>query len=152
MKSASDRLKRKSLLLIMGTTALLLCLEVSRADVLYWATSQLSTNSFASGYGFAEKTLRLKGAQNIRVSADEVTGSIGRTYVVITLVGTTPKVTAVIMAVGPDRNETAGVRDEVRNFITNIGVSIPDGWRDRVGRATIYATDALNLDEIKCVM
>jgi hypothetical protein len=65
MKSASDRFKRKSLLLITGTTAFLLCLEVSRADVLYWATSQLSTNSFANGYGFAEKTLRLKGAQNL---------------------------------------------------------------------------------------
>jgi hypothetical protein len=127
MKSASDRFKRRSLLLITGTTAFLLCLEVSRADVLYWATSQLSTNSFANGYGFAEKTLRLKGAQNIRVSADEVTGSIGRIYVVITLVGTTPRVTAVIMAVGPDGNETAGVRDGVRNFITNIVISTPNG-------------------------
>ena len=94
--------------------------NLARADSLFWVTANLTTGSVKIGYNYAQMALRNKGAQNIRVSDVEVAGSIGRTYVAITCVGTTPRVTAVIMAVGPDANETSRVRDDVRAFITGI--------------------------------
>jgi hypothetical protein len=93
--------------------------SVARADFLYWAAATLKTGSVKAGYSFAQTALRNQGAQKLRVSANEVAGSIGRPYVAITCIGT-PRVTAVIMAVGPDGGETSRVRDEVSNAISKI--------------------------------
>jgi len=120
MKCTEKRFRTRSLLLLVVSATLISSWNVARADSLYWATTNLAIGSVRIGYDFAQNALRAKGAQNIRVSAIEVAGSIGRTYVAITCIGTTPRVTAVIMAVGADANETSRVRDEVRDYISNI--------------------------------
>jgi hypothetical protein len=93
--------------------------SVARADFLYWAAATLKTGSVKAGYSFAQTALRNQGAQKLRVSANEVAASIGGTYVAITCIGT-PRVTAVVMAVGPDGGETSRVRDAVSNAISKI--------------------------------
>ena len=47
----------------------------------------------------------------------QVAGSIGRNYVAIHCVGTAPKVTAMIIVVGPDGAEVVRVRDAVRKRV-----------------------------------
>lgn len=113
------RSRTRSLLLLGVSLALLLPWNVARADFLYWAATNLKTGSVKTGYSFAQTALRNQGAQNLRVSANEVSGSIGHTYVAITCIGT-PRVSAVIMAVGPDGGETSRVRDAVSNAISKI--------------------------------
>jgi hypothetical protein len=99
--------------------AFLLPWNVARADFLYWAAATLKTGSVKTGYSFAQTALRNQGAQNLRVSANEVPGSIGHTYVAITCIGT-PRVTAVSMAVGPGGGETSRLRDELSNAISKV--------------------------------
>jgi hypothetical protein len=119
MKSLLKRSRTKSLLLLVVTLAALAPWNIARADFLFWATASLKTGSVKTGYSFAQTALRNQGAQNLRVSANEVAGSIGRTYVAITCIGT-PQVTAIVMAMGPDGGETSRVRDAVSNAISRI--------------------------------
>lgn len=111
---------RTRLLLVLAVSAMVLSSwNVARADFLYWAAPTLKTGSVKTGYSFAQTALRNQGARKLRVSANEVSGSIGRTYVAVTCIGT-PQVTAVVMAVGPDGTETSRVRDAVSNAISKI--------------------------------
>ena len=119
MKRIVKGLPTRPLLLLLVSVAVLLPWNLARADFLYWAAPTLKTGSVRTGYSFAQTALRNQGAQNLRVSANEVAGSIGRTYVAITCIGT-PRVTAVVMAVGPDGGETSRVRDAVSNAISKI--------------------------------
>ena len=98
----------------------LMPMQVAYADYLQWATTTLKTGSMETGYSFAKTALRDEGATNIKSSPTEVTGTIGKTYVVITCVATTPHVTAVVMVIGGDSDETAKVRDKVKKKIAGI--------------------------------
>jgi hypothetical protein len=119
MKRIVKGFPTRPLLLLLVSVAVLLPWNLARADFLYWAAPTLKTGSVRTGYSFAQTALRNQGAQSLRVSANEVAGSIGRTYVAITCIGT-PRVTAVVMAVGPDGGETSRVRDAVSNAISKI--------------------------------
>jgi hypothetical protein len=93
--------------------------NVARADFLYWAATNLKTGSVKTGYGFAQTARRNQGAQKLRVSANEAPGSLGRTDVAITCIGT-PRVAAVTMAVGSDGGEISRLRDELSNAIAKV--------------------------------
>ena len=119
MKRMVKRSRPRFLLIWAVSVVLLSSWNVARADFLYWAAPTLKTGSVKTGYSFAQTALRNQGAQNLRVSANEVSGSIGRTYVAVTCIGT-PRVTAVVMSVGPDGGETSRARDAVSNAISKI--------------------------------
>jgi hypothetical protein len=95
-------------------------LPSASADSLYWADALLKTNSVHAAYGFASDALRHERAVSVRRSPIEVAGSVGRSYVAIHCVGTTPRVTAIIMVVGPDSTEAIRTRDAVRTAIMKI--------------------------------
>ena len=87
---------------------------------LYWASPQVKTGSIRTCYNFANDVMQRQNFQNIRRSGSEVTGSSGSTYAAITCIGTTPRATAVVMVVGSDGQETARIRDTLRNKIAGI--------------------------------
>lgn len=89
------------------------------ADFLYWTDDALQTRSLNIGYGIAEQALRAEGAGGIRRQQIEVSGSVGRNYVAIHCVPTSPRVRAIIMVIGPDAAETAKVRESVRRRMTS---------------------------------
>jgi hypothetical protein len=95
-------------------------LPSAKADALYWADAVLQTGSVKTGNSFAAQALRLERATAIRTQPIEVAGTIGRNYVAIHCVGTTPRVTAMIMVIGPDSAEVIRVRDAVRSRILGI--------------------------------
>jgi hypothetical protein len=80
MKRMAKRSRTGSLLLWAVSVVVLSSWNVARADFLYWAAPTLKTGSVKTGYSFAQTALRNQGAQNLRVSANEVAGSIGRTW------------------------------------------------------------------------
>lgn len=77
----------------------------------YWAQTTVATNSVSTCYSFAESVLSYESFANIRRSPGEVTGSKGATYAAIMCVGTTPRATAVVAAVGNQNSEVARIRD-----------------------------------------
>ena len=95
----------------------LMPMQVAYADSLQWGTTTLQTGSMQTGYSFAQTALRAEGATNIKSSPNEVTGTIGKTYVAITCVATTPNVTAVVMVIGGNSDEVVKVRDNVKKKI-----------------------------------
>jgi hypothetical protein len=120
MKTLSFKRKKS---MIAALAVGIVCLTHSPnadADYLYWGKGPLTTGSLKNGYDFAVQALRAENAANIRRSEVEVSGSIGRNYVAITCVGTTPRVTAVVMVIGPDGAEVARVRQSVQKRIAGI--------------------------------
>ena len=95
-------------------------LPETRADYLYWGKGALTTGSLKSGYDFAAQALRGENAANIRRSDVEVSGEHRKKFVAITCVGTSPRVTAVVMVMGPDGGEAARVRQAVLQRIKGI--------------------------------
>lgn len=63
-----------------------------------------------------------KHAQGIRVIPIKVSGTIGGTYAAITCIGTAPSVTAMVMVVGANQNETMQVIDALADHIKKITV------------------------------
>jgi hypothetical protein len=116
----------KKLLVKMGmATALLATAAVAvpgaaRGASLYWASTAVHTNSVATCFTFARDAMRALNFQNIRQSPSEVAGSAPGAYAAITCIGTTPRVTAVVMAVGDNGGTVAQTRDALRNKIAGI--------------------------------
>lgn len=92
------------------------------ADGFYlrWTSTGVNTNSVRNCFGFGSDVMRSQGFQNVRQSPEEVTGWRGGTYAVITCIGTTPRATAVIMAVGGNDGEASQVRDFLREKMAGI--------------------------------
>lgn len=86
----------------------------------YWAATEVNTNSLGTCFKFADDVMRVQGFQNIRRAPQEVTGSKGGVYGVITCTGTTPRATAVVMAVGDNDREASAVRDLLREKMHGI--------------------------------
>jgi len=86
----------------------------------YWAQTGVNTNSISTCYSFAETVLQYESFANVRRSAGEVTGSKGGTYAAITCVGTSPRATAVVAAVGNQNSEVARIRDLLRDKIRGV--------------------------------
>src|SRR5215471_5108924 len=82
---------------------------------LYWAGPHVKTGSVATCFGFAKDAMREQRAQNVRVSPNEVAGTIGGAYAAITCIGTLPEATAVVMVVGTNQTETMQVKDGLAN-------------------------------------
>jgi hypothetical protein len=113
----TSRIPSRFLTLLTLVAAVVCAAPSCKADFLYWGDGPLKTGSIPHAYDFASNPLRLEKATNIQRQPLEVTGSIGRTYVAIHCVSTSPRVTAVVMVVGPDGAEAMRVRDAVRNRI-----------------------------------
>jgi hypothetical protein len=112
--------RRFALSFVVVLAAALLMVQAARAEWLWWGRNVLETDSIQEGYELAEHALRQEKARQIRKSPDEVTGQIGETYVAITCVATTPRVTVIVMAMGPDSKETTRVRERVRKRVTGL--------------------------------
>jgi hypothetical protein len=97
-------------LLGFSTLAVFLSAGAAQAAFLYWGSTGLTTGSVSTCFLFAEDAMRSQNFQNVQRSQSEVTGSLGGVYAAITCVRTTPSVTAIVMAVGDDSNQTALVR------------------------------------------
>jgi hypothetical protein len=104
---------------VAGTT-LLLSSTASNAAFLYWASTPVKTSSIPVCFNFAYNTMTNLGFSNIQQTPSEVTGLSGGTFASITCIGTQGKATAVVMVVGDNDNETAYVRDNLRNNISRI--------------------------------
>jgi hypothetical protein len=74
--------------------------NAASAAYLYWTATAVQTGSVSTCFSFAQGAMTQSGVQNVRRSESEVTGSSGGTYVAVTCIGTMPRATAVIMAVG----------------------------------------------------
>ena len=86
----------------------------------YWAQTGVNTNSIPTCYSFAETVLQYESFANVRRTGGEVTGSKGGTYAAITCVGTSPRATAVVAAVGNQNSEVARIRDLLRDKIRGV--------------------------------
>jgi hypothetical protein len=94
--------------------------KTAQAAYLYWGSTAVKTASTKTCFDFAYDTMRNLNFQNIRRSQNEVAGSSGGSYAAITCVATAPRTTAMVMVVGDNGNETARVRDDLRNKIAGI--------------------------------
>ncbi|PSB20696.1 hypothetical protein C7B65_07315 [Phormidesmis priestleyi ULC007] len=94
--------------------------KTAQAAYLYWGSTAVKTASTKTCFDFAYDTMRNLNFQNIRRSQNEVAGSSGGSYAAITCFATTPRATAIVMVVGDNGNETARVRDDLRNKIAGI--------------------------------
>jgi hypothetical protein len=106
-------------------TACLVSTKTTRAagsTYLYWSDPHVTTGSTSHCYSFAKQTMSWKQARGVRVIPIEVSGTIGSTYAAITCIGTSPNVTAMVMVVGPNQNETIQVRDALANHIKGIRI------------------------------
>jgi hypothetical protein len=120
MKTLSFTRGKPILAAVVAGIVCLTYLPKARADYLYWGKGALRTGSLKSGYDFAVQALRGENAANVRRSDVEVSGSVGRNFVAITCVGTSPRVTAVVMVMGPDGGEAARVRQALLQRIKGI--------------------------------
>jgi hypothetical protein len=89
------------------------------AAFLYWGKTSVHTSNLGECHSFANEAMGALNVQHIRVSPDEVAGTSGAAYAAITCVGTNP-VTAIIMVVGDDGNETSSLRDSLQQKIAGI--------------------------------
>ncbi|HEX4964916.1 MAG TPA: hypothetical protein VF173_29165 [Thermoanaerobaculia bacterium] len=87
---------------------------------LYWASTAVHTNSIRTCFSFANTSMHALNFQNIRQSASEVAGSAPGAYAAVTCIGTSPRVTAVVMVAGENGNLVAQARDNLRNKIAGI--------------------------------
>lgn len=94
--------------------------QTAAGNFLYWAKTPVKTGSMNTCYDIANDAMRQLNFQNVRRSSIEVAGSSGGTYAAITCIGTTPRVTAVVMVVGGNANETLQVRDRLRDKVASI--------------------------------
>lgn len=79
----------------------------SSADAasLYWTSTSTNAGRTSTCLSFAGDSFRSLGYQSIRVTRGvEVSGSKSGVYVAVTCIGTQPRATAVVMAVGDDGN------------------------------------------------
>ena len=86
----------------------------------YWAQTDVNTSFLRTCYTSAEDVMRTQGFQNIRRSPGEVTGWNGGTYAAVTCVGTSPRATAIVAAVGNNNDDASRTRDVVRDKIHGI--------------------------------
>jgi hypothetical protein len=114
MKTSNVLSKRFTLPLLIAGVLFGAQLPNAKADYLYWTDAQLGTSSITNGYNFAEQTLRRANASGIRRQSTEVAGTIAGSYVAIHCVATAPRITAIIMVIGPNQSEVVRVRDAVR--------------------------------------
>lgn len=94
--------------------------KTAQAAYLYWGSTAVKTASTKTCFDFAYDTMRNLNFQNIRRSQNEVAGSSSGSYAAITCFATAPRATAIVMVVGDNGNETARVRDDLRNKIAGI--------------------------------
>ena len=87
---------------------------------LYWGAPRVNTGSVRTCFNFANDAMRLQNLQNIRRTGSEVTGFSGSNYAAITCMGTAPSATAVIMVIGDNANDAAGLRDRLSNQISKL--------------------------------
>jgi hypothetical protein len=80
---------------------------------LWWSSTELNTNNVSDCATFGGTVLKNSTAKNVEVTNWTAAGSIGDTSIVIGCIGTSPKVTALIMAV--DRTESNATNGH--NFI-----------------------------------
>ena len=120
MKTSDILSKRFTLALLIAGVLFAGQLPNAKADYLYWTDAVLGTSSLTNGYNIAEQTLRRANASGIRRQSTEVAGTISGSYVAIHCVGTAPRVTAIIMVVGPNQSDVVRVRDAVRTGMMKI--------------------------------
>src|SRR5262245_57851969 len=106
-------MKPRSLsVILVGVAIVTACLVSTRSTraagstYLYWSDPHVTTGSVSNCYSFAKQTMSWKQARGVRVIPIEVSGTIGSSYAAITCIGTSPNVTAMVMVVGPNQNET----------------------------------------------
>ena len=87
---------------------------------LYWAAPHVRTGSLQTCYAFAKDVMRNAHAQNVRVSPNEVAGTIGGSYAAITCIATAPEATAVVMVTGSTGNETKQICDTLNQKMRGI--------------------------------
>jgi hypothetical protein len=89
----TSRTPSRFLTLLTLVAAVVWAAPSCKDDFLYWGDGPLKTGSIPHAYDFASNALRLEKATNIQRQPLEVTGPIGRTYVAIHCVSTSPRVT-----------------------------------------------------------
>ncbi len=120
MKKFAAKAAFASLFALIISAAFAIPSHSAGGNYLYWGSTPVKTSALNVCYEFAETAMRGQNFRNIRRSGSEVTGSRGGAYAAITCIGTAPRATAVVMAVGGDGNETARARDDLRTQVARI--------------------------------
>jgi hypothetical protein len=78
-----------------------LCVQNVNATTpaLWWSSTELNTNSVSDCATFGGTVLKNSNAKNVEVTNWTASGSIGNTSITIGCIGTSPEVTALVMAV-----------------------------------------------------
>lgn len=120
MNKSFKAIATASVILSLIGVSFLATAQAAQAAYLYWGSIAVKTASTKTCFDFAYDTMRNLNFQNIRRSQNEVAGSSGGSYVAATCVATAPRTTAMVMVFGDSGNETARVRDDLRNKIAGI--------------------------------
>ncbi|AZI42566.1 hypothetical protein EHF33_07250 [Deinococcus psychrotolerans] len=91
------------------------------ASYLYWTSTSTNAGRTNTCLSFAQSTLSYLGYQGIRVTKGlEVSGSKAGVYVAVTCIGTRPRATAMVMAVGDDGNLVNKLQAEVALRVSKV--------------------------------
>ncbi|GAA4018389.1 hypothetical protein GCM10022631_34190 [Deinococcus rubellus] len=103
-------------------TALMIAFASSAsAASLYWTSTPTNAGRTSTCLSFAQSSFRYLGYQGIRVTPGiEVSGSKSGVYVAVTCIGTQPRATAMVMAVGDDGNLVNKLQGEMALRVSKV--------------------------------